>query len=48
MHEVCIETEAFLIRVVFHDFTVTKLNDQVEVIDKVLFPLKSDDDSAAT
>lgn len=41
MNEVSIATEAFQIRVVFHDFTVTKLNDQVHVLDKVMFPLKS-------
>jgi hypothetical protein len=39
MHEVTIATEAFQIRLVFHDFTVAKLNDQVEVLDKVMFPL---------
>jgi hypothetical protein len=41
MHEVSIATEAFQIRIVFHDFTVTKLNDTVQVLDKVMFPLES-------
>ena len=40
MHEVSIATEAFHIRIVFHDFTVTKLDDMVRVSDKVIFPLK--------
>jgi hypothetical protein len=44
MHEVSIETEAFEIRVVFHDFTVAKLNDTVRVLDKVMFPLKRSSD----
>jgi hypothetical protein len=39
MHEVVMETEAFQLRVVFHDFLVTKLSDEVRVIDKVMFPL---------
>jgi hypothetical protein len=39
MHEVVIETEVFELRVVFHEFIVTKLNDEVRVIDKVMFPL---------
>ena len=41
MHEVRITTEAFQICVVFHDFTVTKLNDTVQLVDKVTFPIKS-------
>jgi len=42
-----IETEAFHLRVVFHDFTVTKLNDEVQVLHKVMFPFptKREDDS---
>lgn len=40
MHEVSISTEAFQLRLVFHDFTVAKLNDEVHVLDKVMFPLK--------
>ena len=40
MHEAIIETNAFSIQLVFHDFTITKLSDQVEIIDKLLFPLK--------
>ena len=40
MHEVTITTEIFELRIVFHDFTVTKLNDEVHVLDKVMFPLK--------
>jgi hypothetical protein len=39
MYEISIATEAFELRVVFHDFTVTKLNDTVRVLDKVMFPL---------
>jgi hypothetical protein len=39
MHEVVLETEAFQLRVVFHEFLVTKLSDEVRVIDKVMFPL---------
>jgi hypothetical protein len=39
MHEVSIETEAFKIHVVFNDFTVTKLNDETQVLQKVMFPL---------
>jgi len=44
MHEVSIETESFLIRVVFHQFTVTRLNDEVRVLDKVTFPLPPNGD----
>ena len=40
MHEVSIATEAFEIRIVFHDFTVTKLDDTVRVLDKVMFPVE--------
>ncbi len=39
MHEVSIETETFQLRIVFHDFSVTKLNDAVSVLDKVMCPL---------
>jgi len=39
MHEVSIETEAFKIHLVFSDFTVTKLSDEVRVLHKVMFPL---------
>ena len=39
MHEVTIETEAFKIQLVFSDFTVTKLSETVDVLDKVMFPL---------
>jgi hypothetical protein len=45
MHEVTIETEAFELRIVFHDFTVTKLSDEVGVLDKVMFPLKPTSDA---
>ena len=41
MHEISLETEDFELRVVFHDFTVTKLSDDVHVLDKVMFPLGS-------
>lgn len=44
MHEIQIETEAFRLRLVFHDFSVTKLSDEVRVVDKVMFPLKPEDD----
>jgi hypothetical protein len=47
MHEVSIATEAFEIRIVFHDFTVTKLNDTVRVLDKVMFPLEPEGDEEA-
>jgi len=43
MHEVSIATEAFELRVVFHEFTVTKLGDNVSVLDNVMFPLKPGD-----
>lgn len=39
MHEVRLITEAFEVRIIFHDFTVTKVSDEVGVIDKVMFPL---------
>lgn len=39
MHEVNIETEAFKVQIVFNDFAVTKLNENVDVLDKVMFPL---------
>ncbi|MCK7483536.1 MAG: hypothetical protein M0C28_45785 [Candidatus Moduliflexus flocculans] len=44
MHEVIIETEAFQLQLVFHDFTVTKLSDEVSIIDKIMFPIKAQDD----
>ena len=47
MHEVSIATEAFVLRIVFHDFAVTKLNDTVRVVDKVMFPLKPQTDEEA-
>lgn len=47
MHEVSVATEAFEIRIVFHDFTVTKLDDTVRVMDKVMFPLNSPNDEEA-
>jgi hypothetical protein len=47
MHEATIATEAYRIQIVFHDFTVTKLSDDVRVLDKVMFPLdaKHSDDA---
>ncbi len=45
MHEVCIATEAFELRIVFHDFTVTMIRDEVTVLDKVMFPLKPRDEA---
>jgi hypothetical protein len=39
MHEVLIVTEAYRLRVVFHDFTLTKLNDETHVLHKVMFPI---------
>jgi hypothetical protein len=47
MHEVSIETEVFKLHLVFHDFTVTKLSDEVRVLDKVMFPLKPQGDFEA-
>src|SRR5262245_2956387 len=47
MHEASIETEAFELHIIFHDFTVTKLNDEVRVLDKVMFPLKPQGDVEA-
>jgi hypothetical protein len=44
MHEVRIETEAFRLGIVFHDFTVTKINDKVSVLDKVMFPMGKQDE----
>jgi hypothetical protein len=41
MHEVTLETEAFLLQIIFHDFSVKKLTDEVSVIDKVMFPIES-------
>lgn len=41
MHEAEIETNAFTLRLIFHDFTITKISDEVGVIDKVLIPLKA-------
>jgi hypothetical protein len=40
MHEVIIETEIFHIQLVFHDVKVVKLSSDVEVINKVIFPLE--------
>ena len=47
MHEVSIETEAFRIHVVFSEFTVTKLNEEVRVLHKSMLPLKRHDDDDA-
>lgn len=41
MHEVSIATEVLQLQIVFHDFTVTKLNDTVQVVDKVTFRVES-------
>jgi hypothetical protein len=41
MHEVRIETEAFELQLIFFDFNIAKLDDEVRVIDKVLIPIKS-------
>lgn len=40
MHEAEIETNAFTLRLVFHDFSIEKLSGEVGVIDKILIPLK--------
>ena len=48
MHEVIIKTEAFEIQIIFHDFTVTKLNDTVHALDKVTFPVSSVVDNKIT
>lgn len=47
MHEVSITTDAFEIRIVFHDFSVTKLDDTLRVLDKVILPLKPSTDKEA-
>jgi hypothetical protein len=39
MHEVTIETEVFLLQLVFHDLTIQKLSDDVTIIDRSIFPL---------
>jgi hypothetical protein len=41
MHEAELETNAFILRLVFHDFSIEKISDEVGVLDKVLFPLKT-------
>jgi hypothetical protein len=41
MHEAEIETNAFTLRLIFHDFTITKISDEVGIIDKALIPLKA-------
>jgi hypothetical protein len=40
MHEICLETEAFKLNLIFHDFTVTKLSDDIHILDTVMLPLK--------
>jgi hypothetical protein len=44
MHEISIATEAFKLHIVFHDFCVTKLTDTLQLVDKTMFPLKSQSD----
>lgn len=39
MHESTIETNAFTLNLIFHDFTITKISDEVSVINKVLTPI---------
>lgn len=41
MHEAIIETNAFTLWLIFHDFTITKISDEVRILDKVMFPLKA-------
>ena len=41
MHEAELETNAFILRLIFHDFSITKIRDEVDVIDKALIPLKA-------
>ena len=41
MHEAEIETNAFTLRLIFHDFTITKISDEGGIIDKVLIPLNA-------
>jgi len=41
MHEAVLETNAFILRLVFHDFSIDRLSDEVGIIDKVLIPLKN-------
>jgi hypothetical protein len=47
MHEVSLETETFEIQIVFHDFSVSKVSDDVRVLEKVMFPLKPPSDVGA-
>lgn len=44
MHEVTIETDAYLLRVVFHDVRFRQLNCETSPLDKVLIPLAPKDD----
>jgi hypothetical protein len=39
MHEVTIETEAFLLQLVFHDLLIQKLSEDVSIMDKAIIPL---------
>jgi len=41
MHEAIIETNAFKLQIIFYDFTITKISDEVGIIDKLMFPLKA-------
>jgi len=41
MHESELETNAFILRLIFHDFSIEKVSDEVGIIDKVLIPLKA-------
>lgn len=41
MHEATLETEQFLLRLVFHSIRSRKLSDDVGVISQTIFPLKS-------
>lgn len=40
MHEAEIETNAFILRLVFHDLSIEKISEDVGVLDRVLIPLK--------
>ena len=41
MHETVLETNAFTLQLIFNEFTITKISDEVGIIDKVLIPLKA-------
>ena len=40
MHEVTVDTEAFSIQLIFHDIRIQKVTADVNVINKIIFPMK--------